>query len=60
MPFSQKSIRSIIKKYYQGEISDETVIYIRDQLTKITKEIAKEGMKNYDAEVARQSGYEKL
>ncbi len=47
MPFSQRSVRSIIKKYCQGEISDETVIYIRDQLTKITKEITKEGMKNF-------------
>jgi hypothetical protein len=47
MTFSQRSIKSIIKKYYTGEISNETVIYVRDQLTKITEIIARMGMEKF-------------
>ena len=44
MTYSLRTTRSIIKKYYTGEISDEAVIYIRNQLTEITKTIATIGV----------------
>ena len=40
MSYSLRTTRSIIKKYYHGEISDETIIYLRNKLTEITKTIA--------------------
>ena len=47
MKFSQRSIKSILKKYYRDEISNETVIYIRDQIEKITEIIARKGMEKF-------------
>ena len=48
MAYSLRTTRAIIKKYHTGEISDEAVIYIRNQLTEITKIIAETGVKTFN------------
>ena len=45
--YALKPIKKILKIYYDGEISDEAVIYIRDILLYITHFIGKEGVEEF-------------
>ena len=45
--YALKPIKKILKIFYDGEISDETVIYIRDILLHITYFIGKEGVEEF-------------
>jgi len=48
LTYSLRTTRAIIKKYYQGEISDETVIHLRNKLIDITQTIASIAVKKFN------------
>ena len=43
-----KPIKRILKKYYGGEISDETCVYVRDLLLQFTELLAEEAVKEFE------------
>jgi len=45
--FPLKPIKRILKKYYQGEISTDACIYIRDLLLDVTEYLANQGIKEF-------------
>lgn len=45
--FPLKPIKRILKRYYQGEISTDTCIYVRDVLLNFTEYLAFEGVKEF-------------
>jgi len=45
--FPIKPIKRILKRYYQGEISIDTCIYVRDVLLNFTEYLAFEGVKEF-------------
>lgn len=42
-----KPIKRILKKFYEGEISDETCVYVRDLLLQFTELLAEEAVKEF-------------
>ena len=46
--FPIKPIKRILKRYYQGEISTDTCIYVRDVLLNFAEYLAFEGVKEFE------------